>query len=108
MLRSRCTSTRRVLVHQKRYDELVSKLVHAYGQVQSGDPLDSDTLMGPLVNKSAVDLFMNAMKEIEKSGGTVLYGGKKKEELKKDNENLKNKLDEIAELKKENENKLKN
>ena len=75
----RCTSTRRVLVHQKRYDELVSKLIHAYGQVQSGDPLDSDTLMGPLVNKSAVALFMNAMKEIEKSGGTVLYGGKKKE-----------------------------
>jgi len=75
----RCTSTRRVLVHQKRYDELVSKLVHAYGQVQSGDPLDSDTLMGPLVNKSAVDLFMNAMEEIKKSGGTILYGGKKKE-----------------------------
>jgi len=75
----RCTSTRRVLVHQKRYDELVSKLVHAYGQVKSGDPLDSDTLMGPLVDKSAVNLFMNAMKEIEKSGGTVLYGGKKKE-----------------------------
>jgi aldehyde dehydrogenase (NAD+) len=75
----RCTSTRRVLVHQKRYDELVSKLVHAYEQVQSGDPLDSDTLMGPLVDKSAVNLFMNAMKEIEKSGGTVLYGGKKKE-----------------------------
>ena len=75
----RCTSTRRVLVHQKRYDELVSKLVHAYGQVKSGDPLDSDTLMGPLVNKSAVDLFMNAMEEIEKSGGTILYGGKKKE-----------------------------
>ena len=75
----RCTSTRRVLVHQKCYDELVSKLVHAYGQVQSGDPLDSDTLMGPLVNKSAVVLFINAMKEIEKSGGTVLYGGKKKE-----------------------------
>jgi len=75
----RCTSTRRVLVHQKRYDELVSKLVHAYGQVQSGDPLDSDTLMGPLVDKLAVNLFMNAMKEIEKSGGTVLYGGKKKE-----------------------------
>ncbi len=75
----RCTSTRRVLVHQKRYDELVSKLVHAYGQVQSGDPLDSDTLMGPLVDKSAVNLFMNAMKEIEKSGGTVLYGGEKKE-----------------------------
>ena len=75
----RCTSTRRVLVHQKRYDELVSKLVHAYGQVKSGDPFDSDTLMGPLVNKSAVDLFMNAMEEIKKSGGTILYGGKKKE-----------------------------
>ena len=75
----RCTSTRRVLVHQKRYDELVSKLVHAYGQVKSGDPLDSDTLMGPLVNKSAVDLFMNAMEVIKKSGGTILYGGKKKE-----------------------------
>jgi len=75
----RCTSTRRILVHQKRYDELLSKLVHAYGQVKSGDPLDPDTLMGPLVQKSAVDLFVNAMKEIEKSGGTVLYGGKKKE-----------------------------
>ena len=75
----RCTSTRRILVHEDRYDDLISKLIHAYGQVKSGDPLDSTTLMGPLVNQSAVASFEGAIEEITKIGGTVLCGGKKQD-----------------------------
>ena len=75
----RCTSTRRILVHEDRYDDLISKLIHAYGQVKSGDPLDSSTLMGPLVNQSAVASFESAIEEITKIGGTILCGGKKQD-----------------------------
>jgi len=75
----RCTSTRRILVHEDRYDDLISKLIHAYGQVKSGDPLDSTTLMGPLVNQSAVASFESAIEEITKIGGRILCGGKKQD-----------------------------
>jgi len=71
----RCTSTRRVIIHESRYDELVERLVKAYRQVRIGDPLEDGTLMGPLVNESAVEVYKNAMKELEKVGGEVLCGG---------------------------------
>ncbi|GIS57289.1 MAG: hypothetical protein Ct9H300mP18_08060 [Candidatus Neomarinimicrobiota bacterium] len=51
----RCTSTRRIIVHESIYDSFLKKLLHAYKQVIIGDPLDSKTLMGPLVNQQAVD-----------------------------------------------------
>ncbi|HDY75950.1 MAG TPA: aldehyde dehydrogenase family protein [Candidatus Marinimicrobia bacterium] len=71
----RCTSTRRIIVQESRYDELVKRLVSAYQQVQIGDPLADGTLMGPLVNESAVSDFQNAIIRVIEAGGEILYGG---------------------------------
>jgi len=71
----RCTSTRRVIIHENIYDELKNKLVSAYDQVKIGDPLDSDTLMGPLVNESAIISYESAIEKIKESGGKILCGG---------------------------------
>ncbi|MFL2988245.1 MAG: aldehyde dehydrogenase family protein [Candidatus Neomarinimicrobiota bacterium] len=71
----RCTSTRRIIAHSSIYDRLVNKLVNAYKQVKIGDPLKSDTLMGPLIDKKAIDDYLEALKKVKTSGGEVLYGG---------------------------------
>ena len=71
----RCTSTRRVIVHESRYDELTKRLVSAYEQVNIGNPLAEDTLMGPLVNVGAVSEYENALERIKKNGGEILCGG---------------------------------
>jgi aldehyde dehydrogenase (NAD+) len=71
----RCTSTRRILVHESRMDELKDKLVNAYGQVKIGDPLDSDTLMGPLIDESSVTNLVEAVATVRDQGGEVLCGG---------------------------------
>ena len=71
----RCTSTRRVIIHESRYEELTKRLVSAYCQVKIGDPLIESTLMGPLVDAGAVEVYKNAMKKIAEVGGEVLYGG---------------------------------
>jgi len=71
----RCTSTRRIIVHESRYDELTKRLVNAYGQVNIGDPLIEGTLMGPLVNENAVSDFENAIQKAVESGGEILFGG---------------------------------
>lgn len=73
----RCTSTRRIIVHKSMRDELVKKLVSAYKQVRIGDPLDRDTLMGPLIDTGAVDEMMTAIKRIKEEGGEIIYGGEK-------------------------------
>jgi aldehyde dehydrogenase (NAD+) len=73
----RCTSTRRVFLQKKIAADFTEKLLKAYKQVRIGDPLDSNTLMGPLVNQAAVEVMMNALETIKKSGGTVLHGGRK-------------------------------
>jgi len=72
----RCTTTRRVLVHSSRSDELERRLVHAYGQVRIGDPLESSTLMGPLIDSSAVERYQAAIAAARAAGGEVLCGGK--------------------------------
>ena len=72
----RCTTTRRVLVHKSRLDELEKRLVRAYGQVKIGDPLDSGTLMGPLIDKGAVQRYEAAVVAARKAGGEVLFGAK--------------------------------
>ena len=51
----RCTSTRRIIVHESIYDNLLSRIISAYSQVKIGDPLEDETLMGPLVSQNAVD-----------------------------------------------------
>jgi len=71
----RCTSTRRIIIQKSVKEAFVSRLVKAYGQVKIGNPLESGTLMGPLIDDEAVDLMMKAIKEAKKSGGKVLYGG---------------------------------
>jgi aldehyde dehydrogenase (NAD+) len=72
----RCTTTRRVLVHSSRLDELERRLVHAYGQVRIGDPLEPSTLMGPLVDSSAVERYEAAIAAARAAGGEVLCGAK--------------------------------
>jgi aldehyde dehydrogenase (NAD+) len=72
----RCTTTRRVLVHSSRLDELEKRLVRAYGQVKIGDPLDSGTLMGPLIDSSAVKRYQAAIAAAREAGGEVLCGDK--------------------------------
>ena len=73
----RCTSTRRIIVHESVRGALLERLVAAYGQVAIGDPLQAGTLMGPLINGSAVDAMMAAITTIKKEGGEILYGGQK-------------------------------
>jgi aldehyde dehydrogenase (NAD+) len=72
----RCTTTRRVLVHSSRLDELERRLVHAYGQVRIGDPLEPSTLMGPLVDSPAVERYQAAIAAARAAGGEVLCGAK--------------------------------
>ncbi len=73
----RCTSTRRVIVHESRFDELKNKLLGAYGQVRIGDPLDPSTLMGPLIEEASVARFEQALAALRQAGGEVLCGGKR-------------------------------
>lgn len=73
----RCTSTRRVLVHRSRLDELEKKLLAAYRQVRVGDPLDSQTLMGPLIDESSVARYLSAIEAARSQGGELLCGGKR-------------------------------
>ncbi len=72
----RCTSTRRVFVHATRLAELEKRLVHAYGQVKIGNPLDAGTLMGPLIDPQAVERYKAALAAAREAGGEILYGGK--------------------------------
>ena len=71
----RCTSTRRVFISEKSFDEIIAKLVETYSLVTIGNPLDESTLMGPLVNESAVNEYLDAIKRVCDEGGEVLYGG---------------------------------
>jgi aldehyde dehydrogenase (NAD+) len=72
----RCTTTRRVLVHSSRIDELARRLVHAYGQVRIGDPLEPSTLMGPVIDSSAIERYQAAIAAARAAGGEVLCGAK--------------------------------
>ena len=73
----RCTTTRRVLVHETMADELCQTLVKAYAQVESrvGDPVDSSTLLGPLVDERSAQGFDHAVAEAKAQGGKLLCGG---------------------------------
>jgi aldehyde dehydrogenase (NAD+) len=71
----RCTTTRRVFVHQAIAAELERRLIHAYAQVRIGDPLESGTLMGPLIDPAAVEHYQAALQAVREAGGEVLAGG---------------------------------
>ncbi len=70
----RCTTTRRLIIHESIYDKLKATLVKAYKQVKIGNPLVEGTLMGPLIDKLAVQNYSDAIVQIKKQGGKILYG----------------------------------
>jgi len=71
----RCTSTRRVIMHESVADKVRKKLLAAYKSVPIGNPLDKKTLMGPLIDKTAVDLVHHSIQRLKDEGGEVVYGG---------------------------------
>jgi len=71
----RCTSTRRVIIHESMFDNLIDKIVSAYKQVNIGDPLNDDTLMGPLINENAVSDHFSAIEKAVNKGGKLYFGG---------------------------------
>ena len=73
----RCTSTRRLFVHNSILEQVTEILVSAYQQVRIGDPLDADTLMGPLTDEPSVQRFLAAVENARDAGGEVLTGGKR-------------------------------
>ena len=71
----RCTSTRRLIIHESIYDTVVSKLTAAYAQLRVGNPLDTNNHVGPLIDTDAVKMYSNALAEVQKSGGKLLVEG---------------------------------
>ena len=72
----RCTSTRRLIAHEKIYAQLKQSLVDAYQQIQIGNPLDVNNHMGPLIDKKAVTNYLQAIEQIKAQGGKLLTEGK--------------------------------
>lgn len=72
----RCTSTRRLIIHEDVYDEVKNAVVNAYGQLRIGNPLDEHNHVGPLIDTDAVSAYQNAIaKAIEEGGNVVVEGG---------------------------------
>jgi len=71
----RCTTTRRLIIHESVYDKVKESLIKAYQSLRIGNPLDEKNHMGPLIDKAAVELFVRALEEVKKEGGKVIYGG---------------------------------
>jgi aldehyde dehydrogenase (NAD+) len=72
----RCTTTRRLIIHDSLYSKVKKQLIRAYGSIQIGNPLSATNHMGPLIDQDAVQSYIRAVKVIRKQGGTILYGGK--------------------------------
>jgi len=73
----RCTTTRRVLAHKKVIDKLQARLVKAYKTCKIGNPFDTKTLVGPLVDEASADSFRDAVAAAKAQGGEVVQGGKR-------------------------------
>jgi aldehyde dehydrogenase (NAD+) len=73
----RCTSTRRIIVHESVKGELLRRLTRAYADVRIGDPRKPDTIMGPLVTHAAVEEMMSAVAQVKREGGEILAGGER-------------------------------
>ncbi len=72
----RCTTTRRLFVHEAILSEVTEKLLSAYKQIRIGDPLQPGTLMGPLIDQDAVGRYLAAIEKAKSAGGNILCGGK--------------------------------
>jgi aldehyde dehydrogenase (NAD+) len=71
----RCTSTRRLIIHESIYEIVKDKLIDAYKQIKIGNPLNEKNHVGPLIDKSAVNNFKSALKQVENEGGKIIFGG---------------------------------
>jgi len=71
----RCTSTRRLIIHESVYDKVKNAIVDAYGQLKIGDPLDASNHVGPLIDQDSVDAFLGTIASVQEEGGKVLRGG---------------------------------
>ena len=72
----RCTSTRRLIIHEDIYESFKEKLVNAYKQIKIGDPLDTTNHVGPLIDKDAVAMYLNSIKKCKQQGGKFIIEGK--------------------------------
>lgn len=71
----RCTSTRRLIIHESIYDKVAETLKSAYEQLKIGNPLDKNNHVGPLIDEKAVEDYLNAIAKAEKEGGKILVAG---------------------------------
>ena len=71
----RCTSTRRLIIHEKVYNKFKEKLVHAYQQLKIGDPLNEKNHVGPLIDTMAVEMYKDAMEKCRAEGGNFIVEG---------------------------------
>ena len=71
----RCTSTRRLIIHESVYEEVKARLIKAYGQLKIGNPLDESNHIGPLIDRSAVQQYLDSIEECKKEGGKFVVEG---------------------------------
>lgn len=71
----RCTSTRRLIIHEDIYEDVKAKLANAYGQLKIGNPLDESNHVGPLIDTMAVDMYTDAIKKLGEEGGAAVVDG---------------------------------
>ncbi|MBI1287292.1 MAG: aldehyde dehydrogenase family protein [Flavobacteriales bacterium] len=71
----RCTSTRRLIIHESVYDEVKNSLVKAYGQLRIGNPLDQKNHVGPLIDRQAVETYLKALEQLKAEGGNMVVEG---------------------------------
>ncbi|SEK75130.1 aldehyde dehydrogenase (NAD+) [Aquimarina amphilecti] len=71
----RCTSTRRLIIHDSIYDKVKNAVVDAYKQLRIGNPLDENNHVGPLIDKDAVSGYQNALEKVVKEGGNIVVDG---------------------------------
>jgi aldehyde dehydrogenase (NAD+) len=71
----RCTSTRRIIIHESLYETLKEKLVNSYKKIKIGNSLNPGTLVGPMIDRNATQIFMEAIEKVKNQGGKIIYGG---------------------------------
>ena len=71
----RCTSTRRLIIHESIFDSVKDALVSAYGQIKIGDPLDQSNHVGPLIDTDAVRMYSEALEKVKQEGGNIIVEG---------------------------------
>ena len=71
----RCTTTRRLIIHESVYDQVKDKLAKAYTQIVIGNPLDESNHVGPLIDKDAVNMYLSAIEKAKEEGGNILVEG---------------------------------